>query len=85
MVSRGRTAREISIARCGERPLLGVSSALFTSSRKVLAAFSPQLLPTVAHSASPARMVFRSPTTSGSAGTSASRLGVPDKASTGSV
>src|SRR4029078_158578 len=74
IVLRGSTARETSIARCGERPVLGTASALFTSSPKVLAAFAPQLLPSVDHSASPARMLLRSPTTSGSAGTNASRL-----------
>ena len=65
--------------------MLGTSRALLTSSRKVLAAFAPQLLPSDAHSARPARIVLRSPTISGSAGTSASRLGVPERASTGRV
>ena len=85
MVSRGSTARATSTARCGDSPVLGVSSASLTCWRNAFAAFSPQLPPSGAHSASAASSDFRLPTTSGSAGTRASRLGVEDSASTGSV
>ena len=85
MVSRGSTARATSTARCGESPVLGVFSASVKLLAEARAAASPQSLPSGAHSARRASRGSRSPTSSGAAGTSASRLGARDSASTGSV
>ena len=85
MVSRGSTARATSMTRCGDSPVLGVLSASTTCSRNVLAAFSPQPLPSGASSASAASNALSSPTISGSAGTKASRLGVEASEMTGKV